>query len=64
MELKGISDKRIKSKLKQILWYAQEAVDQAHSIAVLTEWDEFRTYDWETIYKVMQTRFVFDGRMM
>ncbi len=37
--------------------------EAAHAIAVLTEWDEFKTYDWETIYKqVTKPAFVFDGR--
>ena len=35
----------------------------AHAIAVLTEWDEFRDYDWQKIYEGMQKpAFVFDGR--
>lgn len=35
----------------------------AHAIAVLTEWDEFTTYDWKQIYNDMQKpAFVFDGR--
>lgn len=42
---------------------AYEACDSAHAIAVLTEWDEFKSYDWELIYKNMQKpAFVFDGR--
>ncbi|OYQ43961.1 UDP-glucose 6-dehydrogenase [Flavobacterium aurantiibacter] len=37
--------------------------EAAHAIAVLTEWDEFKTYDWATIYKqVTKPAFVFDGR--
>lgn len=40
-----------------------EACKDAHAIAVLTEWDEFKTYDWEKIYDNMQKpAFVFDGR--
>lgn len=40
-----------------------QAVNQAHAIAVLTEWDEFKLYDWEIIYKKMKKpAFVFDGR--
>ncbi|MGE4585745.1 MAG: UDP-glucose 6-dehydrogenase [Mangrovibacterium sp.] len=40
-----------------------EAVEKAHAIAVLTEWDEFREYDWDAIYnKVYKPAFVFDGR--
>ncbi len=35
----------------------------AHAIAVLTEWDEFKNYDWQKIYDNMQKpAFVFDGR--
>jgi UDPglucose 6-dehydrogenase len=40
-----------------------EACHNAHAIAVLTEWDEFITYDWQRIYDNMQKpAFVFDGR--
>jgi len=40
-----------------------EASQDAHAIAVLTEWDEFKNYDWESIYeKMLKPAFVFDGR--
>ena len=40
-----------------------EAVKDAHAVAVITEWDEFATYDWEKIYGLMKKpAFVFDGR--
>ena len=40
-----------------------EASKDAHAIAVLTEWDEFKAYNWETIFKQMlKPAFVFDGR--
>ncbi|MFL9836521.1 UDP-glucose 6-dehydrogenase [Flavobacterium sp. ST-75] len=40
-----------------------EACKDAYAIAVLTEWDEFKNYDWEKIYKDMRKpAFVFDGR--
>ncbi|WP_298305873.1 UDP-glucose 6-dehydrogenase [Flavobacterium sp.] len=40
-----------------------EACANSHAIAVLTEWDEFKTYDWQKIYDSMQKpAFVFDGR--
>ena len=39
------------------------ALQDAHGIAVLTEWDEFTTYNWQRIYNHMQKpAFVFDGR--
>merc|ERR1711998_225476 len=35
----------------------------AHAIAILTEWDEFKTYDYQKIYDSMaKPCFIFDGR--
>lgn len=40
-----------------------KACDHAHAVAVLTEWDEFKTYDWQKVYNDMyKPAFVFDGR--
>lgn len=40
-----------------------EACQNAHAIAVLTEWDEFKDYDWQKIYdSMLKPAFVFDGR--
>lgn len=40
-----------------------EAMQNAHAIAVLTEWDEFKTYDWNLVYKnMLKPAFLFDGR--
>ncbi len=40
-----------------------EATQAAHAILVLTEWDEFKTYDWKRIYKdMLKPAFLFDGR--
>ena len=42
---------------------AYAACKNAHAIAVLTEWDEFKDYDWQRIYDAMEKpAFVFDGR--
>jgi len=42
-----------------------KAVQDAHAIAILTEWDEFKSYDWEGIYdKMLKPAFVFDGRRL
>lgn len=41
----------------------QEAVDGSHAIVVLTEWDEFKTYNYRDFYEsMMKPAFVFDGR--
>jgi len=35
----------------------------AHALAIITEWDEFKTYDWTLIYQNMnKPAFIFDGR--
>lgn len=40
-----------------------EAIKDAHAIAIMTEWDEFKTYDWEKIFASMKKpAFIFDGR--
>ena len=40
-----------------------DACKDSHAIAILTEWDEFKSYDWKKIYNQMQKpAFVFDGR--
>jgi UDPglucose 6-dehydrogenase len=42
---------------------AEEAADGAHALAVLTEWDQFKTLDFAKIFNGMhKPAFVFDGR--
>lgn len=50
-------------RLVKVVNTAEEACNQAHAIAVLTEWDAFKTLDWQAIYENMyKPAFVFDGR--
>lgn len=47
----------------QVVDNAYAACKDAHAIAVLTEWDEFKAYDWQKIYdNMLKPAFVFDGR--
>ena len=47
----------------QVAESAQAAADAAHAVVVMTEWDEFKTYDFEAIFEEMKKpAFVFDGR--
>ena len=42
---------------------AYEACKDAHAVAILTEWDAFKTLDWQRIFEGMKKpAFVFDGR--
>jgi len=53
-------------KMQSLIHFHDEpysAMNEAHAIAVLTEWDEFIQYDWQKIQKKMlKPAFVFDGR--
>ena len=40
-----------------------KALENTHAIAILTEWDEFKGYDWQRIFDSMhKPAFIFDGR--
>jgi UDPglucose 6-dehydrogenase len=40
-----------------------QACDGAHALCILTDWDEFKTLDYDRIYKSMaKPAFLFDGR--
>jgi UDPglucose 6-dehydrogenase len=42
---------------------AYEAAEGAHALAIMTEWDEFKTLDYQRIYDSMsKPAFIFDGR--
>ena len=58
----GVSEKLIASNV-EILDDPYTAVDKAHAMATLTEWDEFKTLDLARIHHLMlKPAFVFDGR--
>jgi UDPglucose 6-dehydrogenase len=41
------------------------AMKDAHAIAILTEWDEFKSYNWQKVYDAMlKPAFIFDGRRL
>ncbi|MFH1400058.1 MAG: UDP-glucose/GDP-mannose dehydrogenase family protein, partial [Nanoarchaeota archaeon] len=41
---------------------AYAALEGAHALLVLTEWDEFRTPDWGRMKAVMASPIIIDGR--
>ena len=58
----GVPPKLIKSNV-EICSDAYAATENAHAIATLTEWDEFRDLDLARIFDLMlKPAFVFDGR--
>ena len=50
-------------KMLEVCKDPYEALKDAHAVAIITEWDEFKTLDWERIYRDMKKpAFIFDGR--
>lgn len=44
---------------------ALSAAQNSEAVVVVTEWNEFRSIDWRTVYDTMKKpAFVFDGRMI
>jgi UDPglucose 6-dehydrogenase len=40
-----------------------QAAEEAHAVAIMTEWDQFKTLNYERIYaQMLKPAFVFDGR--
>ena len=51
------------SKFLEIHNNPYKALEGTHALAVITEWDEFKTYDWQKIYDgMLKPAFIFDGR--
>uniref|UniRef100_A0A5B6ZY58 UDP-glucose 6-dehydrogenase n=1 Tax=Davidia involucrata TaxID=16924 RepID=A0A5B6ZY58_DAVIN len=47
----------------RVVWDAYNATKDAHAVCILTEWDEFKSLDYQKIYDNMQKpAFLFDGR--
>ena len=58
-------DVEINKNQVSVLKSPYEACKNTHAIAVLTEWDEFKSYDWQKIYdNMLKPAFVFDGRAL
>ncbi|XP_021893216.1 UDP-glucose 6-dehydrogenase 1-like [Carica papaya] len=51
------------TKQVKVSWDAYEATKDAHGVCILTEWDEFKTLNYQRIFNNMQKpAFIFDGR--
>ncbi|MDC1439437.1 nucleotide sugar dehydrogenase [Flavobacteriaceae bacterium] len=64
-EARNDSKKEIETKLKRCTVHKEHnlALESSFTAAILTEWDEFKSYDWDSIAdKMMQPAKVYDGR--
>lgn len=63
LEYLNTRDPKENRNLLKVVKDPYEASKESHAIAILTEWDEFKTYNWKKIYDNMQKpAFIFDGR--
>lgn len=52
-------------RLLKVVKDPYEACKDSHAIAVLTEWDEFKDYNWQKLHdNMIKPAFVFDGRKL
>jgi len=59
-----LSEKEIKERVV-VHKSPYSATKNAHATLVITEWDEFKTYDWQRIFEEMlKPAFLFDGRLI
>ena len=57
------ADETLMRKHMRMVPNVYEALNQAHALAVVTEWTEFATLDFERIFKSMvKPAFAYDGR--
>ena len=64
-ESKGLDESKIENKLKNVFVDEsyKDSIEKSHAIAILTEWDEFKYYDYEKIFsRMLKPSFIFDGR--
>ena len=64
-ESRNKSQSNIKDKLARCFVHQShtEVLKKSFAVAILTEWDEFKSYDWDAITKkMMLPAKVFDGR--
>tara|TARA_X000001036_G_scaffold388375_2_gene384650 strand:+ start:205 stop:1584 length:1380 start_codon:yes stop_codon:yes gene_type:complete len=64
LKIKKYSKTEINSIMKSVKIFDNliEAIEKCHAVAILTEWDEFKTYEWDNILKNYPSLIVFDGR--
>ena len=63
-DLNYINDNDTKNKKYVSVYNSHiDCIDKTNIIAILTEWDEFKDYDWKKIYnKMSKPAYIYDGR--
>ena len=64
-DLEFLNNRSLKENKKSLIYHSDpfDACENSHAIAIVTEWDEFKFYDWNKIYhSVTKPAKLFDGR--
>ncbi len=64
-DLEFLNTRTLKENKKALIYHSDplEACKNSHAIAIITEWDEFKAYEWEKIYSnLIKPAKIFDGR--
>ena len=65
LDLDCLNSRSSEENEKALSYYSEplKACENSHAVVVITEWDEFKYYDWYKIYDcVMSPAKIFDGR--
>jgi len=64
-DLGNVCEKDTIDKLVTVYKDPYEAAKDSHAIVIMTEWDEFKTYDYKKLYESMKKpASLFDGRLL
>ena len=62
LRLGTLSEEAIETSVK-VYTSENELFDQAHAVVIITEWEQFKAFNWNEIYhKMYLPSFIFDGR--
>ena len=64
-DLEFLNNRLLKENEKSLIYHSDpfDACKNSHAIAIITEWDEFKFYDWNKIYhSATKPAKIFDGR--
>lgn len=63
MDYLNTRDPELNREFLKVVNDPYKACEGAHAVAIMTEWDEFKDYDWQKIYdSMLKPAHVFDGR--
>ena len=64
-DLDFLNTRSLEKNKKSLTFYSDpyKACEGSHAVAIITEWDEFKKFEWKTIYNTLtKPAKVFDGR--